>query len=254
MKLLEVSGGFELSFEGKTLMKHTSLSPAIFTGKDEIDIRMKNGDFKFVDRTVFLPAEFKTIENNTIKFIDFQISCERDKNGRLVLAFNNLKQAIRLNFNAQQDERIFGMGEHFTELDLRGKTVKNWVEEHITRKQIYSKILRSALHLKMKKWRFEDYRTYFIMPTFISSDNYFLSADTDGFANCDFTKPNYHSLSFYSELKQVTFSKKSSILEVAADLCNFKGKMPKLPEWIYDGMIFSFLVGTETINEKIKTL
>lgn len=254
MKLLEISGGFELSFKGKVLIKHTALLPAIFSGKDQIDISMKNGDFKFVDRTVFSPVEYVGIENNIIKFSDFQISCELDQNGRLDLVFINLQKAMKINFEAEPEEKIFGMGEQFTELDLRGKIVRNWVEEHITRKQIYSKILRSALHFKMKKWKYEDYRTYFIMPTYISSDNYFVSVDTDGFAYCDFSNNNYHSLSFYSELKKITISKKQSMLEISADLCDFKGKMPKLPEWIYDGMIFAVQGGTEIVNEKLKKL
>lgn len=254
MIIKEITGGFKILFNDKIIIRHTVNEPSIFIGNNALDINMKNGDFKFKDRTKFIPANYISKDDNKINFSDFEINFEYDNQERLNLVFNNLSQVIRINFCASPKERIFGMGEHFTSLNLRGKIVKNWVEEHITRKQIYNKIIRAALHIRAKKWKFEKYRTYFILPSFISSDNYYLSADTDGYASFDFTRANLHTLTFYSKINCITLSQKESMLALASDLCDFKGKMPRLPDWVYDGMIFGIQGGTEVVNKKIEVL
>jgi alpha-glucosidase len=247
----KIPDGFEIYNQDQLLLKHTLVEPAIFLGDKSLTIDMENGEFKFQDDTIFKPVKSFEIKNNIIDLFDFQIEIDIDDKKNFKLKFHQLNQPIKLILASNKDESIYGMGEHFTSINLKGHIVKNWVEEHITRKQIYNKILRRLFKLKPKRWKFEDYKTYFISPTFISSNNYFCHVDTLGYAIFDFSNPDNHQISIYSQVNHIDFCKKDSMLELSGALSKYVGMMPKLPNWIYDGMIFAIQGGTKTINDKL---
>ena len=249
-----IENGFEIYIEDILLLRHTISNPAIFTGDKSLTIDMKNGDFKFYDDTIFNSINYFTISNNTIDFVDFKVEVSDYDEHSCSLSFINLKKPIKLRLESDKTEKIFGMGEHFTNLNIKGHIVKNWIEEHITRKQIYNKIFRRMFGLKSKKWPFEDYKTYFVSPTYMSSKKYFCRIETYGYATFDFTRDNETLISLYSDVKCINFVKKASLLELSGALSHHIGKMLQLPDWIYDGMIFAIQGGTQVINDKIRTL
>lgn len=245
--------GFELKIDNRTYLRHTTDHPAFFIGEKDLSMRMEHGAFDIVDHTVFKPATLIKIDGDNLVFDAFSIQLT-NQNETVELTFKDLNQPLSIQWHAEKEERIFGMGEHFTSLDLRGKLVKNWIEEHITRKQIYNKILRKLVGLKPKKWPFESYKTYFVMPVFVSSLHYFVSVDTTGYGIFDFTKPDVHKTSLYGRINRIIIGKSDSYLKTSALLTNYVGKTPRLPKWIYDGMIFAIQGGTQVIDEKLKKL
>lgn len=249
-----IKDGFEIYVNDILLIKHNLSDPSFFIGKKALNIEMENGEFEFHDNTLFNPVKLFKINDNTIDFIDFKLEIISNGEDQCTFKFINLNDPIRLKISSDIDEKIFGMGEHFTTLNLKGHVVRNWVEEHITRKQIYHKIIRRMFKLKPKKWPFKDYKTYFVSPIFVSSQNYFCHIDTYGYATFDFSSEREHLISLYSSVNKIDFVKKKTLLELSGALSHHIGKMPKLPDWIYDGMIFSIQGGTQTINEKINTL
>jgi alpha-glucosidase len=127
------------------------------------------------------------------------------------------------------------------------------VEEHITRKQIYNKIIRRLFKLPVKQWKFEEYKTYFVTPTFITN-NYFLHADTDGYATFDFRNDHLIELSFLKTPSEIVIGYGSSLQDTNSELVRYKGIMPYLPDWIYDGMILAIQGGTKTVDEKLSLM
>jgi alpha-glucosidase len=245
--------GFIIRHQGTTFIEHTTDRPAIFVGTKNIDISMDKGEFHIKDQTSYIPARPIDISDDSIHFGQFSIQLTIIEN-RLILTFVGCTVPVKLRIQASKEESIFGLGEHFTAFNLRGHRIKNWVEEHITRPQIYNKIIRRLLKLPPKKWHFEDYKTYMVVPSFISSNKYFCDIDTDGYGTFDFTNDKYHEISFVSPIKTMTLSTSSSLLETSADLCRFKGITPPLPEWIYDGMILGIQGGTTTIQKELDAL
>ncbi len=243
--------GFEIILNNLVLIKHSINEPAFFLGNKALKIDMENGEFKYQDDTVFYPISEFEINDQIIDFKSFQLEIDECNTDFLKLKFHHLDQPIKIVMPSDKSESIYGMGEHFTSLNLKGNVVRNWIEEHITRKQIYSKILRRLFKLKPKKWKFEDYKTYFVTPTFMSSKNYFCHIDTYGYGKFDFSNNDQHQLILYSKVNHMIFCKKASLLELSGALSHHIGKMPKLPEWIYDGMIFAIQGGTEIVNKKI---
>jgi len=250
----KTESGFEIYHQDLLLIKHDKSKPAIYLGNKALRIEMENGEFKFHDDTLFNPVFDFVIRDNVIEFDDFSLEINHDESEYLKIGFRNLNQPIKILLQADKNETIYGLGENFTSLNLKGKVVKNWIQEHITRKQIYSKIIRRIFKLKPKKWRFEDYKTYFVSPSFISSKKYFCHVDTYGYGIFDFADENTHQLTFYSNINEIRFCKSDSLLELTGLLSKYVGKMPKLPDWIYDGMIFAIQGGSEVVNDKIELL
>ena len=249
----QIENGFEIYINSLLLIKHTISNPAIFLGDKDLDISMDNGEFEIKDETKYQPLIDFSIEGNKILFTGLTI-CHKEENDLLYLEFNQADKPLAIKIEADESEKIFGAGEHFTALNLRGKFVKNWVEEHITRKQIYNKIIRRIFKLKPKKWKFEDYKTYFVTPNFISTRNYFLQAQTNCYATFDFTNQNQHTLSFLETPKEIVFGNKINLLELNGHLCKYLGLMPLLPDWIYDGMILAIQGGTEKCDRLVNEM
>ena len=251
--LIKVSdNGFDLLVEDQILIRHTRKNPAFYVGQKDLKIAMDKGVFDIKDDTIYHPAVFQKVEENTIYFKEFTIQV-KSKDG-MQLQFHGLKQSIKVRLEASKNEEIYGMGEHFTSLNLRGHTVKNWIEEHITRKQIYNKIIRRLLHIKPKKWTFEEYKTYFITPSFISSKQYFCHVETPSYGLFNFRNDKYHEITILDSLHSITIKTADSLLDTAGALCQYKGLFPPLPEWVYDGLILGIQGGSSFVKEQTKKL
>ena len=243
--------GFSILLGDQVIIKHTKESPAFHIGKKKIQITMVNGVFDIEDQTTYKPLTDFVIVENGIDFPEMKVRIVTDSSGLMHLTFSETEDPVKVILQADELEKIFGMGEHFTSLNLRGHVVKNWVEEHITRKQIYSKIIRKFFGLKPKKWKFEDYKTYFIMPTFISSNHYFCDIDVSGYATIDFTNTSSHVVQTTETPREIVFGCAQNDLEVSGLLAKYKGIMPTLPDWIYDGMILAVQGGTKAVQSAI---
>ncbi|MBU1020247.1 MAG: alpha-glucosidase [Firmicutes bacterium] len=253
MNIVLINDGFEFHQKNIVILRHTTTEPAFYVGIKNLDIHMDKGEFQIHDQTEYTPCILDSIQGSTIRFHQFSLKVvELDGNSHI--QFLDTEEPIKIKLLANKSEQIYGLGEHFTSLNLRGHIVKNWVEEHITRKQIYNKIFRRLLKMKPKKWKFEEYKTYFIIPSFISSKNYFCHIESSGYGTFDFCDEDYHEITFVSPIKEMVLSFQGSLLDTSSKLCQFHGIMPKLPDWIYDGMILGLQGGTETVNNTVMSL
>lgn len=248
----KIENGFSLVLDQKVYITHTNTNPAFLVGKKDLTIEMNKGEFEIQDDTKYIAPILINVTDTLVTFDTFQI--QLSTKDVTTCTFLDLTTPIKIRFNATKDEKIYGLGEHFTSLNLRGHLVKNWVEEHITRKQIYNKIIKRLLKLPPKKWKFEDYKTYFIIPSFISSENYFCHFNTDGYGTFDFKNETFHEITFLSSLKEVVIKKEPSLLQTSAALIKFHGITPKLPDWAFDGMILGIQGGTTLVDETTKML
>lgn len=254
MMLKTLDEGFAIYLGERLLVEHTKSKPAFYIGTKDLDISMKNGAFKIDDKTTYSPLNIVKMTENVIDFGELTLTLETDSQNLECWSFSGTDKPLQIHLHATRNERIHGMGEHFTSLDYRGHVVHNWVEEHITRKQIYSKILRRLFGLKPKRWPFEAYKTYFVMPTFVSSDLYFCDVDTDAYGTADFTAKDKHVLAWSKVPDKITFGYANDWLSLSSLLTRHKGIMPRLPEWIYDGMILAIQGGTEAVASSLEEM
>ncbi|XFA98879.1 alpha-glucosidase [Candidatus Izemoplasma sp. B36] len=245
-----IENGFRIVINNKILLEYTLENPSIFLGEKDLNIDMLNGEFEIRDNTSYYPLLNFDIEDNSIIFDELKITIIEDENKLVHLQLSNSEKPLKLKIKAKKEEKIFGLGENFTSLNIRGEVAKNWVEEHITRKQIYNKIIRRIFRLKPKKYSFDEYKTYYKTPTYISTSNYFLHVETSSYGKFDFSNEAHHLLTFLSMPKEIVIGYDNDLLSLNGKLCMYRGIMPKLPEWIYDGMILAIQGGTDICDQK----
>lgn len=158
-----------------------------------------------------------------------------------------------LSFKTFEDEHIYGCGEQFTALDLKGKTVPIWVSEHQQVMKIAKKLLRWKLKGKPEPDRVSNYKnhqTYASFPIFISSKNYGIYVHDDSYGKMVFSKDRVE-LGFRNIPKSVSLFTSDSQQELIETLAiNLMGIAPKTPDWVNDGAILAMQGGTEVLRKK----
>ena len=157
----------------------------------------------------------------------------------------NDNEAVEVNrfwitFPTNSQEHIYGCGETYSEFDLKGQKVRIWVAEHQNAARISQKIIKEKIRGKRpkKKLPFEKYESYYVQPTFISSDKYYVHVDMNRYGEFDFRNPDFVTV-YTQELPRIISEKGDSFSEVSGKLSNLLGHQRKLPDWIYDGGIIA---------------
>ena len=185
--------GFQLFYQEHVFLNHSRQNPCIKVGKGTGKFKMRFGDFKIREKDVVLTSlsEFSINQLNKknleihFKYDEEQITlmCQVVKE-KLEIIFsvkNENLNRLSIKINAEEDEAIYGCGEQYSELNLRGKDVPLWVEEQ--------GVGRGDPPIT-GDW----YTTYIPMPTFVSSENYFVHSESTSYAIFKFSDPNYHEL------------------------------------------------------------
>lgn len=242
----------EIFFKEYLFIHHTQQNPAFQIGTGKSKCRMRRGDFKIRDKI-----------KKKIPLSHFEILSENE--GELNIKFQYKKYALKVLFKENQNEEyleiysstqnedinrfwiricasekeaIFGCGEQFSELNMRGKELPLFVEEQ--------GVGRGDPPIT-GDW----YTTYYPQPTFISSNNYFCHIETTYYSKFDFKNPYEHKLHVWQIPKKIIIGKYINLIETVSNLSNFLGKQPKLVDWAYDGLCLGLQGGKEILNKKI---
>ena len=144
-------------------------------------------------------------------------------------------------------EGIFGGGEQYRKVNLKGEHVVNFVSEHIKASTIVEKtVLPRSLY---KEKNHADIGSYAPMPVFVSDSGLMIRFETpsDGIARLE---PEWSRFSFDACPKSLILSQAESFREQAKRLARLTPCRQFLPEWCLDGMILGVQGGTKTVLEK----
>ena len=160
---------------------------------------------------------------------------------------------FRLSFPTDADEHIYGCGETYSKLDLKGELVRIWVAEHQNTGRISGKILREKLTGKhpARTLPFGKYESYYAQPTFVSGNRYFVHVNTNAYSEFDFRIPDRITLRL-QEPPRFTLGWGDSFEEISENLSALLGRQETLPDWIYDGGILAIQEGPEAVDRKLK--
>lgn len=159
---------------------------------------------------------------------------------------------FRVTFPAGE-EHIYGCGETYSRLDLKGELVRVWVAEHQNSRRISGKIIREKLTGKHPEriLPFKKYESYYAQPTFVSSHKYFVHVDTNAYSEFDFRNPAKITLRL-QEPPVFTVGWGGSFEEVSERLSDLLGRQNSLPDWIYHGGILAVQEGPEAVDRKLQ--
>ncbi len=237
--------GFNIYYRDYKLFSHTKKNPCFEIGVGIGKYKQSHSSFQIQEKL-----------KKNIPLQDFKILSQFDN--QIIIEFNHNQYSIVIEFYIQEskliitpkcedetinrfwmklesdeDEAIFGCGEQFSELNLKGKMIPIWVED--------ASPPTRANH------------TYYPQPNFISSYNYYCHVDTSAYSEFNFTKDNKHELYIWSVPTQIFFEKCETILDTVKKLNKYLGLQPRPPEWIYDGIFLGVQGGPEIVDKKIET-
>ena len=145
-----------------------------------------------------------------------------------------------ITFVSRKDEKFFGCGETYSQLNLKGEKVRIWVAEHQNAKRITGKLIKGKIlgANDKKKLKFSEYESYYAQPTFVSSDKYFIHVDTGEYCEFDFRTDN--KITIETQTPPHLFSAgAASFRELSVILSGLIGRRRGLPDWTYDGVILA---------------
>ena len=196
-------------------------------------------------------SPFLTYRNGD-SMIVFRVE-ETDTGIRLVLdTCTEPWDRYRLTFPMEADEHVYGCGETHAKFDLAGEKVRIWVAEHQNARRIGGKVIRERFFgpKPEKVSKFGTYESYYAQPTFTSSEKYFVHANTDLYAEFDFSKKGCFTL-MLEEAPDVVFGCAEDFPALSEKLTELLGRPRKLPDWLNDGAIVAVQEGNEKVTERI---
>jgi alpha-glucosidase len=249
---LKSTNKFKLYYKGLLFLESSPQNPCFFIGKGQARFKMHHGEFKIREKlSLKTPLEDLKVLSKTKNKLDLVIY-NNEKQLRVIVQSDI--DYLKINFECTDpeinrfwmhifsniDETIYGCGEQFSVLNLRGKEVPLWVEEQ--------GIGRGDPAIT-GDW----YTTYYPQPTFISSKNYFCHCEASSYAKFNFTNENFHELYIWCIPESIIIGNYDNALNTVSNLSRLLGKQPKLPDWVYNGVWLGIQGGNDVVEEKIKT-
>ena len=148
---------------------------------------------------------------------------------------------------ARENEAVFGGGEQYRQVNLRGETVVNLVSEHIKASTVIQKALLPRKLYKEKPH--SQIGSYAPMPIFVTDKGRMIRFDTDADGISVFGRDAY-TFTFDACPTRLILTQADRY----ADLCKAHEKqVPNrqyLPDWCMEGMILGIQGGTQTVLDK----
>ena len=255
------------TYEDRIIFVHSKDKPFISLIKKQDKIKSNRGSFS-VKSTVLSQVLLKdvVIEDNksnklVLKFFSDEnfvtMTFSTYKNGLRISDFvSNSKDYIEFNFKANPEEKLFGLGERFLKLNLKGEKVENLVSEHITLKPILAKAYPFMQKLGLSaKAEFSQIKTYCPMSIFTSSDKYLMYFDTYDYGVFDFkSDPNINKISFVKPPSSIHIFCGRNYFELSKKLNSILPNKQYIPNWVYEGMTLGIKGDLNTAVDKAEKM
>ncbi|MHA4990227.1 alpha-glucosidase [Cetobacterium somerae] len=253
---------FVISIDGIEVINHTEASPFIFIGKGEANYDMYRGNFKITD---YLEARvplknFEVIKNEKgnfeIKLFDHHqekltlVGKTENQMGKIYFkSEDEIDNRIWIRVLAEEDEKIYGCGEQLSYFNLRGKNFPLWTSEPGVGR---NKNTYTTWQADVKDKAGGDYyNTNYPEPTYISTRKYFCHLESTAYLDFDFRNQKFHELQCWNIPEFILFQSGKTFLDIQEKLTDYFGRQPKLPEWIYNGVILGLQGGTKVVLNKL---
>ena len=253
MQLLRHGDELELRFAGRKVLSHSPAAPFLTVVTGSVSYRSSHGSFKVKERgTGRVPLALVRASANEAEFAagDYRVRMTaKERFGGLVIRLEpNGKFMTELVFAAVPGEGIFGGGEQYRQLDMKGEKIVNFVSEHIVVPPIVRKTILKFLPYKEKPHSYIG--TYSPMSTYTSSEKYALRFDVSAYGVADFTRGDASVFRFAECPRSAFYAAGDSFAAVAKTLAAETPSNVRLPDWCMDGMIVAVQGGFPRVTEK----
>jgi sulfoquinovosidase len=252
--------GFIVSWKGVDILRHRENRPCVGAAAGTGMYTCSHGNFTIKEKKrkrmgsgSLIPGE------DTLTGSELLFQC----GGVLGLRLRELENYLEMDFRdvdpvvnridillaAPGREAVYGCGEQYSYVDLKGRQVPLWVQEQgVGRGKGLISLLADAHSDAGGSW----YTTYFPVTGFVTTDGFWCLVDTTGFAVFDFRRKSRYRLKLWHLPAKILIGKEQNLEAVLSAFSAALGRQPMLPEWVYDGMWLGVQGGTETVEGKLK--
>ena len=263
-------GVFVLTVQGQDLRIHHEREPEhtlfqtpvrggfLWAGRGRAHVEESRGFFRIEDRTASLApcvissrvesvgnalrVEGHVSERNARWFMEFRAIDEEQLAFSIEVENSN---RVELRFAAETDEKIFGFGEQFSVLNMKGRRVPVLSQEPGIGRGV------QPLTFVMEKffqaggsWHHSNAPA----PHFISTSRQSMFLEEHAYSAFDFTRPEETRISiFQGKMRgRILYGRKpSEFIEVYT---RYAGRMPALPEWMGQGAVIGMQGGKDAVE------
>ncbi len=249
----------EVWFRGRAILRHTPAAPLLVAGHGEGVYHMVRGHFTVHD-------------SNLVRYDAGECTLHDESAGRVVLSVAGAgtvtataeDQTVTVTITDVPEgtnrtwlsvvtgpaKGIYGCGEQYTFLNMKGRKVPIWVQEQgIGRAYDLITVLANLRAGAGGHW----YNTYYPQPTFVTSANLACICHTSAYAEFNFRPADRAELHFWEVPESVKiYVDDDDPRDTVGFISHELGRAPALPEWIHDGMILGVQGGTEAVARKYR--
>jgi alpha-glucosidase len=252
-----IQEGFVLSFAGRRVLSHSRRAPCVEIGGAENSLRPNRNSYKPRRRHVQAMAlrAFKIVENGAdfaaIEFEGRLRLAAAAKDGVLHISFSRYDSSVnlfRIRLAGYADERIYGCGERYARIDLKLSRVPLWVEDKGVGR---GRSLASRVARRRSGSSGEPNSTYFPMPLFISSRNYWCAIDTTSYLRIDFRRTQT-LIDSWAVPRELVLGFAEGAEATLENMTETIGRQSTPPIWSFDGVCLGVRGGRDAIEGKLK--
>ena len=245
-------GDCVISWNGTPLLMHSAEHPFATVVRREKTYEANRGSVKetVAELERIALTEFHTTED-AVTFSagdhSLKVKLQEEALGFRLLLEGEEALAYEFCIPALADEAVFGGGEQYRQVNLRGESVVNLVSEHIKASTVIQKaLLPRALYREKPHSQIGSYAP---MPVFITDRGrlFLFDADSDGISRFE---ANSYRFTFDRCPRSILLLSGSSYDELLKALAAEYPNRQYLPDWCHNGMILAIQGGTETVLKK----
>ncbi|MCM2291022.1 alpha-glucosidase [Allorhizobium sp. BGMRC 0089] len=247
MQLSPLADGFALHLDGRIIIRHSTVEPAIFVGRGQERMEMYRGNFAIedylVERVALAHAEIDgdTIRLSSTKEGKPRLTLRLDGNHLVVAEADPAINRVFIRIVAETAEHVWGGGEQMSYFDMRGRRFPLWTSEPGVGRDKSTEITwRSDVTGKAGG---DYYHTNYPQPTYLSSRRYALHVETTAYSVFDFRNDGFHEIEIWAVPERLEFFAASQFTDLVSQLSSRFGRQPPLPDWVYNGAIIGLKDG-----------
>ncbi|MES2271325.1 MAG: alpha-glucosidase [Pseudomonadota bacterium] len=255
--LKATDGGFALWLGDCLLATHSAARPMIAVGRGIADVEMFRGNFRLsdevVERTPLSHARIASqsdpdgslcVEFSMEEGAPVSMSLVVQSDGLSLKSHDNAVNRCWLSFSIDPLEKIFGLGEQMSYLDLRGRIFPVWTSEPGVGRDkttAFTQAMDAAGNAGGDYWT-----TNYPQPTILSPRGYALHVDTHAYCAFDFTASDSFTIECWEIPTTIELFTAPTIVDLVSTLSLRFGRQPLLPDWATTGTIVGLKQGQDS--------
>ncbi|KAK3892406.1 hypothetical protein Pcinc_003740 [Petrolisthes cinctipes] len=253
--------GFDVTFNGDKIFQHTPDDPVVWLGYGVANFSERHGNFQFKDDLQLkVPLQNFTVVVLEGDLIQLDLTTDDDPTLSLILTVawtgaNRLDMNSSLQYSgsndynriwvrvwAEEEESVWGAGEQYTYLNLRGRHFPIWTSEQGVGRD--GGVIANVTDIDGDAGG-EYYTTYYPQASFLSSRKYSMILKDKHYMVLNFTDTFRHEISIHTTSFTAMLLQADTLMKTVQSLTTLLGTQPVLPDWVVTGTTLGLQRGTD---------